>query len=149
MELNGTIFLQVLIFLTLLLWLSRSLFAPILRLFDERERRIVGAKEAALELSARALEKSQSFDIEYEKAKSTARHALNELKQDMEKEHSEILNEAKALARETLRKAEADLEKQEEEIRPQLLAASMALADDIVGTLLKKKSNQVECHEYA
>lgn len=138
MELNGTIFLQIFIFLTLLLWLSRSLFDPILRLFDERERRIVGAKLDAESLSLLADEKAQAFDVEYDRARDSARHALTELKHAMEKEHGESLARVKTMAREKLSKSEAELLQQEQEIRQKLMGASQNLADEIVSALLRK-----------
>ena len=100
MEVNGTIFLQIVIFLTLLLWLSRFLFAPMMRLFDEREKRIHGAKDQALEMSKIADELAGQFDVEYLKARDTARLTLSELKLAMEKEHAESVEHIKMIARE-------------------------------------------------
>jgi F-type H+-transporting ATPase subunit b len=88
-ELNGTIFVQVFIFLSLLVWLSPTLFGPIMRLFEEREQRIDGAKRIAAELSGFADEKAKLFQIEYEKARTEARHTLTALKLEMEREYSE------------------------------------------------------------
>jgi len=138
MEVNGTIFLQILIFLSLLLWLSRSLFAPLLRLFDEREKRIVGAKTESLELGSLADEKSKAFDLACDQARKSGKHTLSELKQALEKEHQEALALMKARAKEKLDKAQSELLEQEKEVRKILTAASSSLADDIVAVLLRK-----------
>src|SRR5437016_888915 len=109
MELNGTIFLQIFIFLTLLFWLSWSLFATIMRLFDEREKRIDGAKAKALEFDELALETASLFDQEYEQARESARQTLNELKQNLEKEHANNLGRIKIAQKERLEKSQASL----------------------------------------
>jgi F-type H+-transporting ATPase subunit b len=139
MELNGTIFLQIFIFLLLLFWLSPSFFAPLLRLFDERERRIIGAQREALELSERANEKSRTFDSEYNKAKDEARHTLSSLKQAMEKEHSEMMQRAKNTARERLENAGRALGEQERRIKEELKATSKMIADDVVNALVRHR----------
>jgi F-type H+-transporting ATPase subunit b len=140
-EINGTIFVQIFIFLMILLWLSRSLFAPILRLFEERERRIEGAQEEARKLSALAHEKSQVFEIEYEKAKENARQTLSELKRSLEKELNEKIEEVKALAKEKIRAAERELLEQENQVRKQLLTDSInSISDEILKVVTKKSA---------
>ncbi len=138
MEVNGTIFLQIIIFLTLLLWLSRSLFAPILRLFDEREKRIYGAKAEALELSKLADERASAFDTAYDKARKAGKHALSELRQTLEKEQQESLAMAKTLAKEKIERAKHELMQQEKEAEQKLASLSSSLADDIIAALLRK-----------
>ena len=137
MELNGTIFLQVFIFLSLLIWLSRTLFAPILRLFDERELRIDGAKRIASEMSNLADEKAKRFAVEYERAKMEARHALAEQKNRMEREHAEALDKVKAEARNKMLAAEAELGQQENKIREELKSKTDAMANDMVQAMVR------------
>lgn len=135
-EINGTIFLQIFIFLMLLLWLSRSLFDPILRVFDEREKRISGAKKEALDLNLLADEKAKAFDLEYAKARDSARLILGQLKQAMDATQSEALARAKTAAREKLQKSEMELAHQEQEIKAELITASKTLAGQITRTLV-------------
>lgn len=140
MEINGTIFLQVFIFLTLLMWLSRTLFAPILRLFEEREQRIDGAKKIALELSNLADEKSKTFLAEYEKAKGEARHTLSEMKHAMDKEYTEALERVRSSAREKLMAADEELLEQEQQIREELFRKSAGIANDIVKAMVHSRA---------
>lgn len=135
MEVNATIFVQIFIFMTLLLWLSAWLFSPILALFDERERRINGAKQDAALLSALADEKARQFDVEYERARDSARHLLAELKQQADSEQRDRLERVRKLARERLDLAEADVNNQVISIRPQLELASAGIAEEIVKAL--------------
>lgn len=138
MELNGTIFLQIVIFLSLLIWLSRFLFSPILRLFDEREKRIEGALKTASSMNDLADERAKIFDDEFSKAKDKARETLSALKKEMESEYQKSLAAIKIKAKEELIKAQADLKTQEAETRKELLAKSNVIADDIVHSLLKQ-----------
>jgi len=136
MEVNATIFVQIFIFMTLLLWLSRCLFTPILRLFDEREHRIGGAKRDAAELGVLAEEKARQFDVEYERARASARHLLTELKQQADSEQRDRLDRVRKLARAKLDAAEADIKSQALSIRPQLESASTGIAEEIIKALM-------------
>lgn len=142
MEVNATIFLQIGIFLCLLVWLSRSLFAPILRLFDERERRIDGARIEASEFNALADEKAATFELEFARARDHARHQLSALKHSMDKEHNELLDSVKALAKDKIAKAEAELVHQEASVREQLRANSAVIANEMVGALLRPHAKE-------
>lgn len=138
MELNGTLFIQVFIFGIALLWLSRSLFLPIIRLFEERDRRVKGAKSDSEELNALALEKAHVFDLEYQKAKDKAREFLSQIKQTSEKEHAERLVRAKAQAALKLRQSETTLHEQSEAVRTQLDKEASTIASDIVNVLMRR-----------
>lgn len=140
MELNATIFVQIFIFLTLLLWLSRSLFAPILKLFEEREKRIVGAKVEASELSARADDKAKAFSDAFELARDNARQTLSQLKHAMEKEHNEILDKTKSIARDRLDRAQKELMEEENAIRLELAGASSAITEQVIATMTRQRA---------
>jgi F-type H+-transporting ATPase subunit b len=139
-EVNATIFVQIFIFLMLLMWLSPTLFAPVLRLFEERERRIVGAREDAVKMTDLALEKANTFDSEYSKARLAAREALADLKRQADLESSQVIEQAKLKARQKLELAQKDLAKQEAMVRQELSSASDAIAKDIVNSLLSAKA---------
>lgn len=138
MELNGTLFIQVFIFGIALLWLSRSLFLPIIRLFEERDRRIKGAKSDSEELNTLALEKAHVFDREYQKAKDKARELLSQIKQTTEKDHAERLVQVKAQAALKLKQSETALHEQSEVVRTQLDKEAATIASDIVNVLMQR-----------
>ena len=140
MELNATIFVQIFIFMTLLLWLSRSLFAPILRLFDEREKRIVGAKSSASSMSALADDKAKAFSEAFEAARDNARQTLAQLKHASEKERTEAIDKTKAIARDRLDRAQKELVEEESAIREQLVHASAAIAEQVVATMSRQRA---------
>ncbi len=140
MELNATIFVQIFIFMTLLLWLSHALFAPILALFEEREKRIGGAKREAQELITLADEKAKHFDLEYEKARLEARHTLSSLKLEADKEQGVLIAQVRQDAKEKLERADQELAQEESLIRGQLGAVSEAVSADIIKALMTQKA---------
>jgi F-type H+-transporting ATPase subunit b len=137
-EINITIILQIFIFVALLLWLSPMLFAPILRLFDERERRIVGSLEEAKVLNQAAIEKGKTFDEQYQNARDKARESLSLMKQATDKEHREVIDQAKHVAKEKIEQADKLLVAEENQARLELSRASEVIALDIINALTKK-----------
>ncbi len=109
MEINITILIQIGLFLFLFGWLSQFLFAPFMRLFDERERRIEGAKHEAVELQEAAQQKLQMAEEKVRSAQSEARQVLAELKAEGLSHQRNILDSARAGAQEKLTEARAIL----------------------------------------
>jgi F-type H+-transporting ATPase subunit b len=73
MEINATLIIQLALFLTLLAFLSRVLFAPLQRLEDERERRIEGPKAEAKDMLQRGQTKANYIEEELAKGSKAAR----------------------------------------------------------------------------
>ena len=132
MELNATLLLQLAIFLGLLAWLSNVLFAPMSKVFDERERRIDGAADEALALRAGADEKAHLIEQKLAEAQNGARDALNQLREEGLKRQRELvegarlksqarLDEARGALAEKAESARADLEKDAEKIAAEIV----------------------------
>jgi F-type H+-transporting ATPase subunit b len=137
-EVNGTIFVQILIFLSLLLCLSRLMFAPMMRLFEERERRIEGARDDASRLNRTAQEKARDFEEKYKSASESARHVLAEQKIRIQKDHEDSIKALRDLASDQIKKAHAVIVQEEAHARKELLSHSDLLADEIVMALAKR-----------
>ena len=149
MEINATILVQIFLVVALLLWLSPSLFAPIMRLFDERERRIFGAKEESALMNREALEMSQVFDKKLEEARINARHLLTELKAEADSEQAQALAQVRAQAKAKLEQAEKELLHEENRVRAELLLAKDEMAEEIVKSLMAKPRPKMESHSEA
>jgi F-type H+-transporting ATPase subunit b len=139
-EINGTLILQIVIFCSALLWLSPVLFRPILFLFDERDRRIKGAKDEGEKLTQLAIEKSKEFDVEYNKAAHKAREFLSHIKQVSDTEHAQRLISVKAESAKKLREAQGMLNDQVKTVKIELDDKTNELALDIVNSLLRPKA---------
>lgn len=122
MEINATIIVQLTVFLTLTLWLSKVLFKPLMELFDERELRIQGSKE-----QAKALEESGHHKLAYleertKQAQREAREMLAGLKAEGVLYHRRLVDEAKAEAKVKIESAkkriQGDLSRAKAEMLP-------------------------------
>lgn len=99
MEINATLLVQIVLFLLLFAWLSQFLFAPLLRLFDERERRIEGAREEAVHLSQSAHEKLALVEERVRLAQKDARQVLLALKAEGAEYQRQVLDAARQKAK--------------------------------------------------
>jgi F-type H+-transporting ATPase subunit b len=122
MEINATIIVQLAVVLTLMLWLSKVLFAPLMRLFDEREARIQGAKEQAKALEEQGQHKLAYVEERMKVAQREAREMLTGLKAEGAAYHRKLIDSARAEAREKLEAAkqriQGDLDKARSEMLP-------------------------------
>src|SRR5438067_12345785 len=109
MELNATVFLQMALFFALLAWLSPMLFDPFLRLFEEREKRIVGASEEAKKLAGSADEAAAQIERRTLDAQGDARKVLESHRLKARAREDEIVKAAREQAGTRLDEARADL----------------------------------------
>ena len=136
MELNATIFLQMAVFFTLLAWLSPMLFDPFLRLFEERERRIVGAAEEAKLLGGAAEERGVLIAQRTAEAQAEARKVLAELRAQAQAKEAQIIAAAREKASLRLDEARSDLFEATEEARRSLKDDAKAISAEIVQKVL-------------
>lgn len=136
MEINATFLLQLSMFLFLLAWLSQFLFGPLLRVFEEREKRIEGAAREADSLRASASEAAGTIDAKLASAQADARKVMAELREkgiNLEKKH---IDEARAQAGSRLEDARADLFAATEDARGKLKDDVDKIAGQIVEKVL-------------
>ena len=136
MELNATIFLQMALFFTLLAWLSPMLFDPFMKLFEERERRIVGAADEAKRLAGSAEERTAMIAQKTAEAQVEARKVLAELRTKAQDREAQIIAAAREKATVRLDEARADLFEATEEARRSLRDDAKALSSEIVQKVL-------------
>ena len=136
MELNATLLVQAVIVLVLMAWLGPVLFAPLLKVFDERERRIHGAaEEARLQLGS-AGEKTALVDQKTKAAQADARLILTGLRDKAKAKEQQLLDAARDAASSRLEDARAELFDASEAARRSLKDDAKNIADDIVTKVL-------------
>jgi|HubBroStandDraft_4_1064222.scaffolds.fasta_scaffold304363_2 F-type H+-transporting ATPase subunit b len=118
-----------------------------MRLFDEREKRIEGAKIEAEKMNTLAEHKSQTFELEYQKARNVARQELNAIKQSADKDQNEIIEKARHSAKEMLKVADAELIAEESKVRSELAEASDQVAHEIINTITEPKLKKFEAEK--
>lgn len=136
MELNATVFLQLIAFLLLLAWLSNMLFAPLMRVYDEREKRIEGAAGAARQLREGASEKAGLVDKRLGEAQEEARRLLEDLRAKGLEREKELVDAARTKAASRLEDAQADLFALTEDVKGKLKDDAKLISDQIVQKVL-------------
>ena len=136
MELNATLLIQAAIVLGLMAWLSPMLFGPLMKVFDEREKRIHGAADEAKARLGSADEKSALVEQKTKEAQASARVVLVGLRDAAKVKEQAILDAARDAAAQRLEDARAELFDATESARKSLRADSKAIADEIVKKVL-------------
>ena len=95
-DIDLTVVIQFIIFLALLILLSKLVFKPFLEILKERNENIEGAREKATVLDAEADEKLESYEEQIKAARKEAAAVRGQFREDGEVKASEILNGARA-----------------------------------------------------
>jgi F-type H+-transporting ATPase subunit b len=135
----GPIAIQIGLFILLWLLLKPSLFDPMLKLFEEREKRIEGAKLLARQTdlaSAGALSK-------YEEAMAKARAAANverdKLRSEGVKAENEILGKVRAQTAKSLEEGRGSMAGELASARAKLKVDIQVLAKDLASRVLGRE----------
>jgi F-type H+-transporting ATPase subunit b len=93
-DLDRTFLLQAVLFATLVVVLKPLLFDPVLKVFEERERRTEGARAEARELQTEAGELLQRYELSLERVRHAASQERDRMRAETVKLEAEILAEA-------------------------------------------------------
>ena len=138
-DFDVTMLVQIVFFLILLAVLKPMLFDPMLKLFEERERRIEGAKLQARrtdEASAGALSK---YESEMQKARASANLERDKLRAEGVKTENEILARVRAATAKTLAEGRSQIGEQVTAARATLKTDVAALAKELAGRVLGRE----------
>jgi F-type H+-transporting ATPase subunit b len=136
MEVNATFLLQLALICLLMFFLEPILFRPIMRLFDEREKRIVGAAEDAKRYLGAADEKSALAEQKTAAAQHDARAVLATLRAQGAEREAKLVEDARTAAATRLEEAREQLFDATESARRTLKDDAKKIADEIVAKVL-------------
>ncbi len=136
MELNATILIQGIILLALFAWLTPMLFSPLMKVFDERDRRIHGAAHDAQQYLGAADEKLALVDTKTKEAQAQARLILNDMREQAVVAEQTVIGVARDKANNRLDEARSELFEASEAARQALKNEATAIADEIVKKVL-------------
>lgn len=135
-DLDLTFTLQMVIFLVLIVALKPLLFDPVLRIFEERERRTDGARDEARSMQRRAGELLQRYEAELVRVNRTAAEERDRIRVETAKLEAEILNEARESTSHIIDRGRGEIAEQVQNIRFELGRHSERLAQDIASKAL-------------
>jgi len=139
LDFDFTFVIQMVAFSTLVIILKPILFDPLMKLFEERERRTEGAKLLARKMDERAGELLRRYETELEAVRRTATEEREKLRSEGQKREAQILAEARADAAKLVERGKANLEVERQRLRGELTTHSSQIARDIASRVLGRE----------
>jgi F-type H+-transporting ATPase subunit b len=138
-DLDLTFVGQIVLFFLLFLALRPILFEPMIKLFEEREKRIGGAKDDARQLYADADEKMAKYEEEVLSVKRQAGEERDRIRQEGQKKEQAILAKVREETNTMVDEGRARITKEREALRAELGAVSQQLARDIASRVVGRE----------
>jgi len=110
LDLDGTVFIMLAIFLVLLLILWQFLWKPYLRVRDERVCRTEGARAKAAELDSDAAARMARIEAALAEARRNGNAEMTKLRQEAQAKEQQIIAESQAAARRMMAEARSKLD---------------------------------------
>lgn len=136
-EINFTLLIQFINFMVLIFLLNIVLYKPILKVLDEREKRVDGQQAEARTI----LESGQILVTDYNQklynAKVDAMNAKNAARNEASEQANVIIDDARRKAEEIIsqmqQQVSAEIEAAKKELEPELDAMAATIAQHILG----------------
>ncbi len=138
-DFDATFVVQVVLFVGLTLFLKPVLFDPMLKLFEERERRIDGAKLLARKIDEKSATAAAKYEAEMAKARAAAAAVRDKIRAEAVKQEQEILSAVRAATAKVIDDGKRSAVAEAERARAALKADSAALARDLAGRVLGRE----------
>ncbi len=138
-DFDVTMLVQVVFFLVLLAVLKPMLFDPMLKLFEERERRIEGAKIKARKIDEESAGALTKYEAAMQKARSSANLERDKLRAEGAKIENEILARVRASTAATLAEGRSRILDQVTAARASLKGDVALLAKDVAARVLGRE----------
>jgi F-type H+-transporting ATPase subunit b len=136
-DVDWTFLVQVVLFIGLTLILKPVLFDPMLKLFEEREKRIDGAKLKARRIDEKSVTALTKYEGEMAKARSAGGVERDRIRLEAMKREQEILAAVRAVAAKTLedgqRAAQADADRARATLKNDATTMARDLASRVLG----------------
>jgi F-type H+-transporting ATPase subunit b len=139
LDFDLTVLGQMVIFAVFVTVLKPVLFDPLLKLFEERERRTEGAKLLARRMDERAGELLKRYETELEAVRRLATEEREKLRAEGAQLEAKILAEARAETAKIIEDGKAKIAREATVIRKELLIKSSELAREIAGRVLGRE----------
>jgi F-type H+-transporting ATPase subunit b len=138
-DFDATFLVQVALFVGLTLFLKPVLFDPMLRLFEERERRIDGAKLQARKIDDKSATALVKYEAEMAKARAAAAAVRDKIRAEALKQETELLAGVRASTAKVIEDGKRTALAEADKARAALKADAAALARDLAGRVLGRE----------
>lgn len=134
-----TFTLQMLLFMVLIVALKPLLFDPVLKIFEEREKRTDGARAEAREMQRKAGLLLEKYEAELLQINRTAAEERERVRSETAKLEAQILDEARVATSKIVEEGREEIASQVQQIRFELGRRSELLARDIASRALGRE----------
>jgi len=138
-DLDRTVFVQVGLFVLLMLVLKPLLFDPMLGLFEEREQQTEGTKAEARAMDQASAESLAQYEQAIEHARAEGAQLQEQYRLEGIKQQSVLLTHARDAASRTLEEQRQALQREQSQVRATLEAQTHTMAQQIVQSVLGQK----------
>jgi F-type H+-transporting ATPase subunit b len=136
LDIDRTFILMMVVFAFLVLALKPLMFDPVLKIFEEREKRTEGAKAEARALQEKAGQLLRRYEQELEKVNQVAAEERERLRTETAKLEAQILDEARSSAARIGEEGRKKIETEVSAIRFDLGRQSAEIAREIASRVL-------------
>ena len=138
-DIDHTVWIQLVLFFVVAFVSSRLLFRPYLKMRDERNAGIEGAREEAARLSAEADARLSRYGEQLEQARGRAQEERRKMRSEAAERQRQVTDRARADAGNTLDEAKGRIRQETDAARGKLMPQAQQLASEIAETLLGRK----------
>jgi F-type H+-transporting ATPase subunit b len=138
-DVDLTVFVQVGLFVVLLLVLKPLLFDPMLKLFEEREKRIEGARAEGRRMDNESAEAKTKYDAAMTEARAIANATRDKLRAEGAKSENEILAKVRDEVAKSLEEGRATLTAEVATAKTELGQSSQELGRTLAARLLGRE----------
>lgn len=134
-----TVLAQFVMFTGFIVLMKPLIFDPLLRLFEERERRTAGAIADAREMDEEAISLKREYDTKFDGIRREASLERERLRAENAKLEAEMMATARAAVAETLDAGKSKAEVEVDRIRKELAEQRQVLAAGIASRVLGRE----------
>lgn len=141
MEFNGTFLATIVTFLVFVYVMNKILYAPILRIMEERENFINSNYKTAEENNTKSEALTEERKEKLDNAKDEAREKYLETIEEYKSQKADTVSEAQAVSKENIDNANAELANISNDVKNGLKGYMNDLANDIVEKVIGYRSS--------
>lgn len=138
-DFDATVVVQVVLLVALTLALKPLLFDPMLKLFEEREKRTDGVRQAARKIDEKSATALATYDSEMAKARAAANAERDALRAAGIKREQEILSKAREETTKAIEEGKQAARLAADKARATLRADATSLVQDVAGSALGRQ----------
>jgi F-type H+-transporting ATPase subunit b len=138
-DVDATFLVQVALFVGLTLALKPLLFDPMLKLFEEREKRIDGAKAHARRIDEKSAGALTIYETEMSKARAAANAERDKIRAEGIAREQQILSGVKAAAARAVDEGKRAAHAEADKVRTKLRADAADMARELAGQVLGRE----------